>query len=99
MRKLLLFVGVGSFVIGTAILLYDFYFFHCYGDDMNNVAVVQQGKTFDWPTGERPLYAFFPAWFYGVAFALVAAAILTVRAFLPRNRCTTEIISTVRTGH
>jgi hypothetical protein len=64
MRKLVLIAGVGSFVIGMAILLYDFHFSHCYGEDVNDVAVVQQGKTFDWPTGERPLYTVFPAWFY-----------------------------------
>lgn len=94
MRKLLLFVGVGSLVIGTAILLYDFYFFHRYGVDVNDVAAgVSGGGIADWPTGERPLYTFIPAWFYGVAFVLVAGAVLTVRAFLPRNRYPVERVN------
>jgi hypothetical protein len=85
MRKLVLIAGVGSFVIGMAILLYDFHFSHCYGEDVNDVAVVQQGKTFDWPTGERPLYTVFPAWFYGVAFVLIATVFLILRLFLPNR--------------
>ena len=78
MRILLLILGIASFLLGGAILLYDFHFSHCYGEDVNDVAVVQQGKTFDWPTGERPLYTVFPAWFYGVAFILIAVVLLIV---------------------
>jgi len=97
MRKLVLIAGVGSFVIGMAILLYDFHFSHCYGEDVNDVAVVQQGKTFDWPTGERPLYTVFPAWFYGVAFVLIATVFLILRLFLPNRVKTFAILAAILT--
>jgi hypothetical protein len=55
MRKLLLILGLASFVFGTTILLYDAYFFHRYGTDVNDVAAgIDGGGIADWPTGERP---------------------------------------------
>lgn len=73
MRKLLLILGLASFAFGTTILFYDAYFFLRYDADVNDIAEVVNGGIADWPTGERPLYTFSPAWFYGVVFILIAA--------------------------
>jgi hypothetical protein len=78
MRKLFLILGLASFAFGTTILFYDAYFFLHYDADVNDVAAVVNGGIADWPTGERPLYTFFPAWFYGIVFILIAVVLLII---------------------
>ena len=78
MRILLFIFGIASFLLGAAILLYDSYFLQRYGEDVNDVAILQHGEIFDSPTGERPLYTCFPAWSYGVLFVLIAVALRVV---------------------
>jgi hypothetical protein len=70
---------VAAFLIlgGAFILVGDILFIDRYGVDYNEVAFVGvTGSTVDWPTGERPLYAYFPAWSYGVVAWLLAAVTL-----------------------
>ena len=86
MKTLFLIVGLASFAFGATILFYDAYFIHHYGVDANDVLGADGYNIVDWETGTRPTYANYPAWHYGIAFVVVAAVILTVRAFLPRRQ-------------
>ena len=78
MKKLHLILGLASFAFGTTILFYDAYFFLRYDADVNDIAAVVNSGIADWPTGERPLYTFIPAWFYGVVFILIAVVLLII---------------------
>lgn len=49
-----------------------------YEMEFNDVDCVQQGKVFEWATGERPTYTIFPMWCYGVVFILIAAMFLAI---------------------
>ena len=86
MKKLLLIFGLVVLAFSAAILLYDTHFIHRYGVDMNEVAAVVDGGIADWPTGERPFFAEFPAWHYGVASTIIAVALITISALIPRRR-------------
>ena len=77
MKKFSIIAGIGNFAIGVALVLFDFQFISRYEIEFNDVEFVQQGKVFEWTTGERPTYAVFPMWFYGVLFILIAAMFFT----------------------
>ena len=86
MRKALLIFGIGSFLIGVAILLYDAYFFHRYGVDVNEVAAVVDGGIADWPTGERPAFTYLLAFYYGVAFTSIGVVLFVVQSWMSHRR-------------
>ena len=87
MKKLLLIVSLSVLALGAAMLLYDAYFIHRYGVDAMDVVAVDGQWAIPWPTGERPFFAEFPAWQYGIAFTISAVVLLAACAFIPpRNK-------------
>ena len=86
MKKLLLFVASGSFVLGAATLANDAAFYHRYGVDVNDVAGTHGDAVIDWVTGERPLYSGVPAWAYGFGLWLFALVLMTGWAFAAKQK-------------
>lgn len=74
MRKIPIIISSILFVIGLALLFYDAHFIYKYGYDMNEVAGIIDDGPIDWPTGERPAYANYPAFVYAAGFCLTAVA-------------------------
>jgi len=76
-RKLQLTVAMFLVFVGAVIVIGDLLFIRRYGVDYNAVAFVTRSDgVVDWPTGERPLYAYVPAAGYGLAAWFVAALFL-----------------------
>ena len=78
MKKFSIIAGIGNLAIGVAMVLFDFQFMSRYEIEFNDVEFVQQGKVFEWTTGERQTYTIFPMWFYGVVFILIAATFFSI---------------------
>jgi hypothetical protein len=72
MKKLFLLLSSGSFLVGTAVVTLDLSFINSYHADFNDVAGTDGPWIIEWPTGERPVYANFPLWFYGVVLCFLA---------------------------
>ena len=55
-------------VVGLALTTWDAIYFSKYGVGFNDAAFfLGNGEFADWPTGERPAYAYFPLAAYGIA--------------------------------
>lgn len=84
------------FVIGAAIFVGDGLFVWRYGVDFSDAAfVTEDGQVADWPTGERPAWAFLPAATYSLWFVLLGASALAMcpeagKENRGRVRCGTE---------
>jgi hypothetical protein len=76
-RKIPLIVSLILLAIGLAITIYDITVIREFGFDVNDVADIgRNGELADWPTGERPGWAFVPAFVYGIGFCLAAVLVL-----------------------
>ena len=74
LKAMPLVVGSLLFVVGLFILTGDGLFMWYYGVDFSDAAfVTQDGQVADWPTGERPAWAYFPAASYALGFVLLGA--------------------------
>ena len=82
MKKLLLISGFAVLALGAAILLYDAYFIHRYGVDATDAVAADGQWAIPWPTGERPAFAEYPAWKYGIAFVIIGSMFFLIRLFL-----------------
>ncbi len=74
-KTLLITTSFLLFAIGTLILVGDLLYIRKYGFDFDDVAeMTESDGPVDWPTGERPTYALFPAFTYALVFWLPAVA-------------------------
>jgi len=78
MRKIPAIISSILLALGLAIVVYDVCIIFQFGFDINDVAGITDDGPVDWPTGERPAFALVPAFVYGFAFWLAAAAVLSL---------------------
>ena len=72
--------------VGAIIVVGDLLFIRRYGVDYNDVAFVTRNDDLvDWPTGERPLYAYVPTAGYGLAAWFAAALVLVPWPEIPKS--------------
>src|SRR5262245_15939452 len=68
-----------SLLAAAAIVFGDIPFIRRYGVDFSDAAfVTADGQAVDWPTGEHPLWAAFPAWVYAIPPAITALVALAL---------------------
>jgi hypothetical protein len=79
LRKLQILVSVILAIAGLVIVVTDVIYIVRYGVDFNEAAFfLGNGEFVDWPTAERPSYAYFPLAAYGLAAWLVAIVLFTL---------------------
>lgn len=71
--------GIICLIAALCVVVADTLFVWRYGVDFCDASFITEAGDFaDWPTGERPTWAFVPAWFYALPLVLMAAAALAV---------------------
>jgi hypothetical protein len=89
LRILPVICGILCLIAALGVFLADLLFIWRYGVDFCDAAFVTEAGDFaDWPTGERPGWAFVPAWLYALPLVLVAATALALNPELGGQRNT-----------
>ena len=79
LKKLQILVSAIFVVAGLVIVVTDVIYIVRYGIDFHEAAFfLGNGEFVDWPTSERPLYAYFPLAAYGLAAWLMAIVLFTM---------------------
>ena len=80
---------VSCLLAAGLIVLADTAFIQRYGMDYSDACAVVGGEVAEWPTGERPLWAYAPAWTYALIPLLAAGvfgALHPSRSVWPETR-------------
>jgi hypothetical protein len=78
-KKLHLLLSLLLLATGLVIVVTDAIFITRYGVNFNDAAFfLGNGEFVDWPTAERPLYAYFPLAAYGLAAWLLAIVLFSL---------------------
>lgn len=86
MKRLTFIIASVFALVGAGIILYDAHVLLRYGFDVNDVYVIlDNGDSADWPTGLRPLWAYIPAFVYGLGLCLCAAVVLCLNPELKQT--------------
>ncbi|MEI6780565.1 MAG: hypothetical protein WCQ21_06535 [Verrucomicrobiota bacterium] len=64
--------------VGLLVLICDLFQMASSNPGLTDIAGVVDGSVVEWPTGERPVWALVPAYAYGLAFLVMACAVLYV---------------------
>src|SRR5262245_33872235 len=79
LKMIPLLAGSLLFLFGAFVLVGDGLFMWHYGVDFSDAAfVTQDGQVADWPTGERPAWAYLPAATYSLGFFLLSATVFAL---------------------
>ena len=86
LKRILIGAWVTLAIGGLCLLACDAIYVRSYGVGFNDAAFfLGNGKFADWPTGERPLYAYFPLGAYGIAACLAAVLLSSLSQEIKRQ--------------